>query len=388
MIGWNNEIRYLSITNSSKDPVISLLYVVREHSIPSQLGDVVTNQPYSADNDSVHMELVNKISHQHNLFAIDNRYAFNLIDIALVGTSFFAEIEPLGHRTIVEQNSGRAFWHTQLVKAEVTVKHKFMGTQTNYSVARNIDRYRNAFVMMQKAAMHVPFKVSNDSTRVKHFLESITSKDTQLIAGIAYIGSDILIQNDFEAMTAYIIKCCPISRVQANKRKNIEIASAKVRSRDETTAFIKINVKRIRVRIEKSGVHFRWHKPDEYAKLNQAQKEKLKVHRYNSAAAGKSRDLLGYQQRETPRRRRGKQQGSGANISELTMEKIADSISQQENAKAEAQEKATSSMADFLASITSATKQVTSGKDTKSVAVSLTVQSPGIQAIISCVKKP
>ena len=62
--------------------------------------------------------------------------------------------------------------------------------QTHQTLVAHIDRHRQVYVALIKAADHVSHKIPSDRTRVSYLMNSIDSKDAEVLAGLAATRKD------------------------------------------------------------------------------------------------------------------------------------------------------------------------------------------------------
>ena len=129
---------------------------------------------------------------------------------------------------------------------------------------------------MTQCAQHVQFQLPNEYTRVGYLLTAIQSTDPKLQAAMANVDGDTDAngkRNNFESAAAYLLPKDPVARNRNNKRPNASISDADVTDRANISAFGTKPGK------GKTGVHFCYYKPEEYATLSKAQKQELKTWR-------------------------------------------------------------------------------------------------------------
>ena len=118
---------------------------------------------------------------------------------------------------------------------------------------------------MQACTEHVSYQLPNELTRVRYLINAIENDDAGLQAAMAGVEQDTGIggmRSDFEKAAAHLLPKDPVvkKRIQA-KRSAAEISAVGA----ETTKH----------GIGSSGVHLRYHTPEEYGKLTKSQKKEL-----------------------------------------------------------------------------------------------------------------
>jgi hypothetical protein len=121
----------------------------------------------------------------------------------------------------------------------------------------------------------VTYQLPNEHSRVGYLLDAIQTGDAGLNAAMASIRTDTGatgMRNNFESAVAHLLPYDPVAKRTATsagtKRGTAYISS--VEGDDPTTT------QAPKVSIGKTGVHFRFHTPKEYSKLNDEQKDELK----------------------------------------------------------------------------------------------------------------
>ena len=122
---------------------------------------------------SVTEELISRLNHVGPLYRSDNALVYSLLDQATRNTIYAPTIKPFA-RT----KNGRAAWmaivssHAGDDKWDQIRKDKYnflMNTKWNgqaYSLEKFIGLHRSSFIMLQEAAIHVPFQLPTEHSRV------------------------------------------------------------------------------------------------------------------------------------------------------------------------------------------------------------------------------
>jgi hypothetical protein len=267
---------------------IPLCYVIREEVQVTQVAPPLANdQPHSTEHGSVEAELIARSSHQHPLFRGDNASVYHFLEEATRSTSYAASIKPF-QRTkdgrgawiaLVSQFAGTDKWEAEIKRQEQLLQTRVWKGQSNFSLENFVSQHRNAFVSMQACAQHVQYQLPNEHSRVGFLLDAIQCSDAGLQAAMASVRTDNGPQgmrNNFETTASHLLPYDPVARkrIATNKRDNSLISGVE----GDVSAF---NANK-KLGIGKTGVHFRFYKKPEYAKLTDEQKLELKEWRENN----------------------------------------------------------------------------------------------------------
>ena len=150
------------------------------------------------------------------------------------------------------------------VKRQDAILHsrKWKG-QSNLTLEKNVQMHRTAFVTMEACILHVQFQLPNPFTRVGYLLDGIENNDPQLQAAIALVTDDVGPggkRENFESAAAYLLPRDPVAkrRITTEKRTAAEISGIGADNEGPKSGKKK--------GIGRTGVHFRYHRPDEYSK--------------------------------------------------------------------------------------------------------------------------
>jgi hypothetical protein len=273
---------------------IPLAYVIRaDEAVPAAAPALEAGQPHSTEYGSIERELVARASHTHALYRDDNSTVYHAIEEATRTTQYAASIKPFQRRkdgrgawmALRNQYAGRDKWEAEIKKQENLLHTRKWKGQSNFSLESFISQHRNAFVSMQACAEHVQYQLPNEHSRVGFLLNAIENSDAGLQAAMASINVDdgpTGKRNDFEAAASYLLPYDPVARKRTagQKRDAASISGVDV---DDTT----VSSTQTKQSIGKTGVHLRYHKNDEYAKLTTEQKLELKEWRENNPDAAK-----------------------------------------------------------------------------------------------------
>ena len=242
-------------------------YVIREDAnvVPEVNDPLLAGCAYGSSG-SVLEELILRLNHTGPLFRSDNALVYSLLDEATRNTVYSPTIKPYA-RT----KNGRAAWmaimssHAGDDKWDQVRKDKYnflMNTKWNgraYSLEKFTGLHRSSFVMLEEAALHVPFQLPTQHSRVGYLLDNITSQDPDLRAALASIRANTNnMRNDFEMAVAFLLPVCPYSKHKATlrRRPQAQISEVTLQGREQ-------------------GVELRWHTKEEYEKLNKKQRQIL-----------------------------------------------------------------------------------------------------------------
>ena len=278
---------------------IPLRYVIRpERDVPAVAPALEAHRPYSDEHGSVAAELIARASHDHANFPTDNAQYYFDLEEATRGTQYAASIKPFqrdqdgrgAYFALLAQFVGRDKWETLLKTQDQLLHTKIWKGQSNYSLERFIAQHRNAYVTMQQCALHVTYQLPQAYTRVGYLLDGIQTSDPGLLAAIANIKTDDAAtgkRHNFEATAAYLLPYDPVALKRSasnNKRSydeaNISNVDAEVGGTDAGFGTKK--------GMGKTGVHLRYYKSQDYAKLPQDQKDELREWRKEERQKGTS----------------------------------------------------------------------------------------------------
>ena len=248
-----------------------LLYVIREEeAVEPELDDPLVANAYFGKAESILDETVARLSHTDPLFKSDNAKVYSMLEEATRGGIYASTVKPYSRR-----KDGRAAWkamvssHAGKDKWEQLQKDKMrflMNTKWNgktFSLEKFCGIHRTSYVQLEEAAIHVSFQLPNEHSRVGFLIDNIVNSDPDLRAAIASIRVDTQgMRDSFEDSVAFLLPVDPYSknRANSNNKSNPQISSASVIKNKQSST---------------TGVDFRWHKPEEYKKLNAEQRKEL-----------------------------------------------------------------------------------------------------------------
>jgi hypothetical protein len=174
------------------------------------------------------------------------------------------------------QYAGKDKWEAEIKRHEQLLHTRLWKGQPNFSLERFIALHHNAFVFMQAAAEHVTYQLPNEHSRVGYLMEGIQCIDAGLQAALASIKTDNdpdSLPNNFEASASHLLPYDPVQRkrsVTQGKRGSADISD--VTGGDGVT-IVAFGANKD---IGKTGVHLRYHSPEEYKTLSKAQTDELR----------------------------------------------------------------------------------------------------------------
>ena len=91
---------------------------------------------------------------------------------------------------IVSQHARKDVWEKRIKHSEEYMIQKNWTGQTRQTLVANINRNRQAYVALSKATDHVSHQLPSERTRVSYLMNSIDSKDAEVLVGLAAISQD------------------------------------------------------------------------------------------------------------------------------------------------------------------------------------------------------
>ena len=201
-----------------------------------------------------------------------------MLEEATRGSIYASTVKPHSRR-----KDGRAAWsamvssHAGKDKWEQLQKEKtkfLMNTKWNgktYSLEKFTGIHRSFYVQLQEAVEHVNFQLPTQHTRVGYLIDNIQNADPDLRAAIASIRINTEgMRDDFESAVAFLLPVDPYSKSRAQSgRNNPQISDVTLQNKSQS----------------KTGVDLRWHKAEEYKKLNRAQR--IELYEWQTSKEGK-----------------------------------------------------------------------------------------------------
>ena len=258
---------------------IPLIYVTRDNvDVPAVCPDRANGQPHTTQHGSVKADLIARASHVDGMFSEDNESVYYASEEGTRGTQYADTIQPYkatkngrgAMLALMTQHAGKDKWEAELKRQDELIHTRVWKGQNNYSLERFINSHRNAFISMQRCAVHVDFQLPNKHTRVGFLLEALQCSDPELRAAIAAINQDAGPtgkRNDFEAAVAFLLPTDPVA-----KKRNAGAKQGNAQISDTTADVAAFGAK---PGIGKTGVALRYHKHKEFHALTPEQRDEL-----------------------------------------------------------------------------------------------------------------
>ena len=271
---------------------IPLAYVIRPDVIPvGILPPLEPNMPHSIVDDGVGTivkDLINRASHSHPNYTNDNDKVYGMLEEATRGTSYSPSIKPFqrnrdgrgAYLALVSQYAGQDKWNLEIEKCDdILHNQKWKGTG-NFPLESFCAKHRNAMEQLRLAAAHVPYQLPTEFTRVGYLLDGIETCDPRLQAALSTVRADNDVTTgepkryNFNKTVTFITPEDPVTRrLSKGKRVHADVASIGFNQSDGRR--FKREISSLRSGKGKTGVDFRWHKPEEYKHLTTSQKSEL-----------------------------------------------------------------------------------------------------------------
>ena len=260
-----------------------LSYVIRERAEVDPVPDALEDgEPFTAATGSVEGEMIARLSHRHALYKSDNGQVFDVIEVALRGTSISPSIAQFrrsrdgrsAYLALISQHAGRDVWDKLQRDAEHKLQNVKWNGQTTITLQQHMSMHRREWITLQDCSEYIPVEVPNGRQRVTWLMNSITSIDPSVLAAIAAVRQDETDKRvNFESAVTYLAPVCPVTAKQQRKGK------------------LEVNVSGTTVNglgsVGKTGVALRYHKYSEFLKLSEEQKKELKDWKSNNKKDGK-----------------------------------------------------------------------------------------------------
>ena len=203
--------------------MIPLMFVIRKNHLPTPAACPANapNKPHSNIYGSVKEELIQRCSHDHPSFSDDNESVYLKLEEATRDTKFSTTIKSFkkdgrgAYMALIAQHAGDDKWQDILRKGLHILHSQKWNGQSNYSLEKHCQAHRSAYNSIVEAAMHIPYEVPNEHSRVSFLLESLNCKDPELLAATAFIKQNHDLQGPrfhFEAAVACILPEDPVAR--------------------------------------------------------------------------------------------------------------------------------------------------------------------------------
>jgi hypothetical protein len=246
-----------------------LLYVVREHALvqPEAQDPLLPTKSYGSSG-SIVDELIKRLSFTDPLYKSDNATVYAMLEEATRGTVYASTIKPHSRTkngrsawlSMVSSHAGIDKWEQlHKDKSKFLINTKWNGR--NFSLEKFTGMHRSAYVHLEEAANHVNFQLPTEHTRVGYLIDNLNNADPDLRAAIANVRLDTNgMRSNFEDTVAFLLPVDPYSKHKRNQDKTANISD--------------VNTLKGKAQ-SKTGVDLRWHKYDEYKKLNKEQRAEL-----------------------------------------------------------------------------------------------------------------
>ena len=152
---------------------------------------------------------------------------------------------------IISQQAGKDVWEKRIKHSENYMVQKSWTGQTRQTLVAHIDRHRLAYLALIDAADRVSHQTPSERTRVSYLMNSIYSKDAEVLAGLAAIRQDDAgMRSDFESAAIFLSPTCPVAKKGPERKVGFDAAT--VLATDAKTG------------IGKTGVELRYHTKKEF----------------------------------------------------------------------------------------------------------------------------
>ena len=270
---------------------IPLSYLIREvvpqaHPPPP----LANNRCYSNEHGSMVGELIARATHNSTEYNDNNQKLFALLEEATRTTQYAASIRPYARRkdgrgaylALKAQYAGRDKWQKEIRYQENFIHTRVWKGNTNFSLEAFITQHRAAHVSLTRCSQYIQHQLPNKRTRVTHLLNAIQTTDASLQAAIAYIKSTEMdpqgLMSDFESTAAYLVQFDPVSKKRKQSGGRSQQTSKVVHTDDDDDSVDQTisATKKLKPNKGKTGVEFRYYKPEAYRKLTKEQKDELR----------------------------------------------------------------------------------------------------------------
>ena len=142
---------------------------------------------------------------------------------------------------IIYQHAGKDVWEKRIKHSEEYMVQKSWTDQTRQTLVTHIDRHRQAYVALIEAADHVSHQTPSERTRVSYLMNSIDSKDAEVLAGLASIRQDDAgMRGDFEPAAIFLSPTCPVAK--KGPERKVGFNAATILAADANTGIGKTSV--------------------------------------------------------------------------------------------------------------------------------------------------
>ena len=248
---------------------IALSYVIREDpDVPVALPPLMANVPWSDDRTSMMEELIDYAPHTGPSYSQDNATVYRLLQEILGSTIHMSSITRHqrsrngrgAYLDLVLHNMGNSKWEKTIEAAEKAVTiDKWDGKNARYPLKFHVQKHREAFNHMMRAAQYIEYVPPNESTRVRRLLKSITCSALESTKDV--ISNDTAKKGDFELMADYML--------ERSEEKSIKSKTHQVSALHHKRKHGK------KGESGSTGVENRFYKPEEFGRLSADQKQEL-----------------------------------------------------------------------------------------------------------------
>ena len=106
---------------------------------------------------------------------------------------------------IVSQHTGNDVWEKRIKHSDEYIIQKSWTGQTCQTLVAHIDRHPQVYVDLNEVDDHVSHQITSERTRVSYLMNSINSKDAEVMAGFAAIRQDDAgMRGDFESAVIFL----------------------------------------------------------------------------------------------------------------------------------------------------------------------------------------
>ena len=127
---------------------------------------------------------------------------------------------------IIYQHAGKDVWEKRIKHSEEYMFQKSWTVQTRQTLVAHIDRHRQSYVALTEAADHVSHQILSERTRVSYLMNSIVSKDAEVLTGLAAIRQDDAgMRGDFESAAIFLYPTCPVAKKGLKSKAGFDVAT-------------------------------------------------------------------------------------------------------------------------------------------------------------------
>lgn len=258
-----------------------ILYVIRDTvAVPPEADDPLAAGKAYGSSGSLVDEMMRRLSHNDPLYKSDNSLVFSLLDEATRGTVYAPTIKPYARTKdgrqawliIISSHAGQDKWEA-IMKEKLSFLMNTLWKGNSYSLEKFCSLHRTAYVMLEEAKTHVDFQLPTEHTRVGYLLDNIQHTDGALVAALAQIRlNNNGMRSNFELAVAYLLPVCPYAKSRRGKDKknpHAQISETVLKGKSQS----------------KTGVDFRWYKPEEWRQLTIPQRKEL--HAWQNSRKGR-----------------------------------------------------------------------------------------------------